>query len=112
MVTNVGRRAARIPIQKKTRPAMVMHRYRRAGRRDTDFENANELVFKNNFVSVRRGLHSIVAVGKTRFVLPVEIKASGKQLWVLTSEGLGYLNLNPHVSRNAVPPLVQIETFM
>ena len=39
------------------------------------------------------------------------IQASGKQLWVLTSEGLGYLNLNPHVSRNAVPPLVQIETF-
>jgi signal transduction histidine kinase len=40
------------------------------------------------------------------------IKASGKRLWVLTSEGLGYLNLNPHVSRNAVPPLVQIETFV
>jgi signal transduction histidine kinase len=39
------------------------------------------------------------------------IKASGKQLWVLTSEGLGYLNLNPHVSRNAVPPFVQIETI-
>ena len=39
------------------------------------------------------------------------ITASGKQLWVLTSEGLGYLNFNPHFSRNAVPPLVEIETF-
>ena len=40
-----------------------------------------------------------------------QIASSGQRLWVLTSEGLGYLNLNLHVSRNAVPPLVQIETF-
>ena len=40
------------------------------------------------------------------------ITASGKQLWVLTSGGLGYLNLNLLISRNALPPPVQIETVM
>lgn len=41
----------------------------------------------------------------------IQIISSGQRLWVLTSEALGYLNLNPHVSRNAVPPPVRIETF-
>jgi signal transduction histidine kinase/ligand-binding sensor domain-containing protein len=41
----------------------------------------------------------------------IQIASSGQRVWVLTSEGLGYLNLNLHVSRNAVPPPVRIETF-
>jgi signal transduction histidine kinase/ligand-binding sensor domain-containing protein len=38
------------------------------------------------------------------------IARSGGRLWVATSEGLGYLNLNPYTSRNPLPPPVQIET--
>jgi len=39
------------------------------------------------------------------------IASSGQRLWVVTSEGLGYLNVNLPVSRNAVPPPVRIEAF-
>ena len=40
-----------------------------------------------------------------------QIVSSGQRVWLLTSEALGYLNLNLHVSRNAIPPLVRIETL-
>jgi len=48
---------------------VVMHRHRRTGR-NLDFEHAYQCVFKNYSVTLGRGLDSIEAVGKIRFVLP------------------------------------------
>ena len=47
--------------------------------------------------------------------IPGVIKAiagSSNRLWVATSDGLGYLSLDPHPSKNDVPPPVQIETVI
>ena len=40
------------------------------------------------------------------------IAGSPHRLWVATSEGLGYLNLETHASKNDLPPPVQIETVI
>jgi len=41
----------------------------------------------------------------------IELKAGSRdRLWVATSEGLEHLNLDPHASRNPLPPPVQIQT--
>jgi ligand-binding sensor domain-containing protein len=40
------------------------------------------------------------------------IAGSPHRLWVATSDGLGYLNLDPHASKNDLPPPVQIETVI
>jgi signal transduction histidine kinase/ligand-binding sensor domain-containing protein len=38
------------------------------------------------------------------------ITRSGKRIWVASSEGVWYLNLDPHPTKNPSPPPVQIET--
>ncbi len=58
---------------------MVMHRFRLARRRYGDFEDTHQCILENHFMALRRGLHSIVAVGKTRFVLSVEVEMPSKQ---------------------------------
>ena len=77
-VVDVWRLAACVPTEKKTRPAMVMHGHRRAGR-NIDFQHAYECVFKNYSVTLGRGLDSIEAVGEVRFVLPIDIKIPGEE---------------------------------
>ena len=37
---------------------------------------------------------------------------SGDRIWISTSEGMGYLNLQPHAVANPLPPTVEIETVM
>jgi hypothetical protein len=79
MITNVRRTASRIPIEKETWPTVVMHRFCVAWGWHRDFENTHKFILENNFVAVRRGLHSIEAIGKTGFVLPVDVKISRGQ---------------------------------
>ena len=69
-VVNMWRLAASVPTEKETRPPVVMHRHRRAGR-NRDFEHTYERVFKDYPVTLGRGLHRVVAVGEIRFVLPI-----------------------------------------
>jgi hypothetical protein len=54
-----------------------MHRLGLALRRDGDFKHSHKFVFEDNFVAIRRGLYSVIAVGETSFVLSVEIEISG-----------------------------------
>jgi len=63
--------AARIPIQKKTRPTVVVHWLSHTWWGHGNFQDAHKRVLKNNFVTVWRGLHCIVAIGKVRSVLRV-----------------------------------------
>ncbi len=74
MITNVRRPTTCIPVQKETRPTVVMHRFCHARKRHGDFEHAHKFIFENNFVAVRRGLYGVVAVGETRLVLPINIQ--------------------------------------
>ena len=78
-VTKVRRPAAGIPIQKQTRPTVMVHGNRRTRERHGDFEDADEFVFENNFVGVGRDLHGVIAVGELRFVLSVGVKMPGEQ---------------------------------
>ena len=79
MIANMRRRSAHVPIQKETRPTVVMHRFCRARGRHGDFEHTDKFIFENNFVTVRCGLHGVVAVGETRSVLPVEVEMPSQQ---------------------------------
>lgn len=79
MIANMRCSTSRIPIQKETRPTVMMHRYGRARRRHRDFKNTHQGVLENNFVGVGRGLHGVVPVGKIRLALSVEVEVSGKQ---------------------------------
>jgi hypothetical protein len=53
---------------------MVMHRYGLARGRHADFKDPNKFVFKDDSMSGRSGLNSIVAVREFGFALPVEIE--------------------------------------
>ena len=69
VVPEVRRAATGIPNQKEARPAMMMHRLFRP-RRHRHLQHPHKRIFKKNPMTVRRNLHRIVAVRKTRFVLP------------------------------------------
>ncbi len=56
-----------------------MHGNRVARRRHGDLEHADKLIFKNNFVTVRSGLHRVVAIREIRLVLSVSAKMPGEQ---------------------------------
>ncbi len=78
-IADVGRGAAGIPAEKKAGPAMMVHGDRLAGWRGY-FEHADEFVFKDDLVGIGRGLDGVVSVGKSGFILAVEIEVSrGKQ---------------------------------
>ncbi len=79
VITNVRCAAAGVPIEEKARPAVVMHRGGRAGRRHGDFQYAHQSVFENNPMTVGRGLHGVVAVGKAGLILPVQIEVMSEQ---------------------------------
>jgi hypothetical protein len=76
VVANVRRSAPGIPVQEETGPPVVMHRLCHAGRRNGDFEHSYKFVLEDNFVAIRRGLYSVVAVGEASFVLSVKIEIS------------------------------------
>lgn len=79
MISNVGRLAAGVPTQKETWPAMMMHGDCGACGRQGDLEHADKLIFKNNTVSARSGLHSVVAIREIRSVLGVDAKMPAEQ---------------------------------
>jgi hypothetical protein len=64
MITHVRRRPSRIPTKKEAWPTVMMHGFRRSGRRHSHFKHTHYCVFENHFVTVGCGLRSIVAVGK------------------------------------------------
>jgi hypothetical protein len=74
--TNVRRLAAGIPGEKETRPAVMVRGNHRSRGRSGDFQHAHEDVFEKNFVSRRRDLDRVIAVGVLRFILSVKIKHS------------------------------------
>jgi hypothetical protein len=76
VISDMRRTAACVPIQKEAWPPMVMHGNRLPRRRYADFKNAHEFVLKNDFMSRRRGLDSIVTVRELQFVLSIEIEMS------------------------------------
>ena len=79
MISNVRCSSAGIPIQEKAGPTMMMHRLSLTGGRHSDFEHAHEGVFEYDSVAIRRGLHSVVAIGELGFVLSVEVETTGEQ---------------------------------
>ncbi len=79
MITDMRRRPSCIPTKKEAWPTVVMHGFRRAGRRHGDFKHTHECVFENHFVTVGCGLRSIVAVGKVGLVLSIRISMPGEQ---------------------------------
>jgi hypothetical protein len=79
MISNVRRCSARIPAQKETRPALVVHRHDLSFRRHGDFEHPDEGIFEAYFVSVRRRLHRVKAFREIGFILPVNIEMPAAQ---------------------------------
>jgi len=77
MVAKVRFLAPCVVAQKYTRPAVGMHGFGRAGRRQGVMDDANECVLKNNSVTSRSCLDSVVAVGKCRLVLAEQVSALG-----------------------------------
>jgi hypothetical protein len=55
----------RYPSQEKTRPTVVVHRFRGTAWWDSNFEHAYKFIFENYFVTIRGSLHGIEAVGET-----------------------------------------------
>src|SRR5579862_8447521 len=79
VISNVRRRPARVPTQKETRPAMVMHRHGPSFRRHRDLKDPNERIFENYLVSSGRSLHRIIAFREIGFNLPVRIEMPAAQ---------------------------------
>jgi hypothetical protein len=77
MVAKVCFLAPCVVAQKYTRPAVGVHGFGRAGGRKGDMDDANECVLKNNAVTRRSCLDSIVAVGKCRLVLAEHVSVLG-----------------------------------
>ena len=46
---------------------------------DSDFEDAHEFVFEDNFVTIRRRLHCVVTIRELGFVLSAKVKMTGEQ---------------------------------
>src|SRR5271154_5777995 len=76
VVPNVRRAAPGIPVQEETGPTVVMHRLGHARRGYGDFEHSYKFVLEDNFVAIRRGLYSVVAIGETSLVLSIKIEIS------------------------------------
>ena len=56
--------ASGIPVKKKTRPTVVVHRFRGARWRHSNFQHTYKFVFENHFVTIRGSLHGIEAIGE------------------------------------------------
>ena len=74
MITDMRISASGIPVEKETRPPVVVHRFRRARWWNSNFEHAYKFIFENHFVTIRGSLHGIEAIGEPRFVLSVGVK--------------------------------------
>src|SRR4029077_16323676 len=71
--------AARIPIQKEARPAVMMHGNDFPRCWNGHFEHSDKLVFKNDSVGVGSRLNGVVSVRKVGFPLPVEVEVARGQ---------------------------------
>jgi len=76
MVANVWRWSACVPIEEEARPAMMMHRLGLAGRGHRYHQHSHDGIFKDDSMAVGRGLHGVVSVGESGFVLAVEIETA------------------------------------
>ena len=77
MVAKVRCLAPCVVAQKYTRPTVGVHGFGRAGRGQRDMDDANECVLKNNSVTSRSGFNSVVAIGKSRLVLTIQVTMLG-----------------------------------
>ena len=68
-VSYVIRLSTRVPVEKETRPAMMVHGLGLADWGQRDFQNAHQRVFENHSVTVGGGLCRIVAIGESGFLL-------------------------------------------
>ena len=64
VITDMRSSASGIPVKKKTRPTVVVHRFRSARWRHSNFQHAYKFIFENHFVTVRSSLHGIEAIGE------------------------------------------------
>jgi len=78
VITDMRSSASGIPVKKETRPSVVVHRFCRARWWHSDFEHVHKFIFENHFVTIRSSLHSVEAIGETRFVLSVSVKIQTK----------------------------------
>ena len=77
MVAKVRCLAPCVVAQKYTRPTVGVHGFGGASWGQGDMDDANECVLKNNSVTSRSCLNSVVAIGKSRLVLPVQVSVLG-----------------------------------
>jgi hypothetical protein len=73
MVAKVCCLAPCVVAQKYTRPTVGVHGFGRTSRGQGDMDDANKCVLKNNSVTSRSCLNSVVAIGKFRLALAVQI---------------------------------------
>jgi len=78
-VVDVRGTAAGVPLHNQAGPAMVMHGDSLAGRRDIDFEDADEGIFEEELVALGRGQQGIEAIGEIGGVLAIEVEVSAEQ---------------------------------
>jgi len=64
VITYMRSSASGIPVKKKTRPTVMVHRFRGARWRHSNFQHAYKFIFENYFVTIRGSLHGIEAVGE------------------------------------------------
>jgi hypothetical protein len=79
MVAEMRRLAARLVTKKNTGPAVVVHGFGGASRRQGDLDDADKCVLKDKLVTAWRRLNGVEAVGKTRLVQPVEVEVTRAQ---------------------------------
>jgi hypothetical protein len=77
MVAKVRCLAPCVVTQKYTRPTVGVHGFGGANWGQGDIDDANECVLKNNSVTSRSCLNSVVAIGKSRLVLAVQVSVLG-----------------------------------
>jgi hypothetical protein len=69
VIANMRRPAARIPVQKESRPPVVMHRLSLSFRWQGDFQHPHQSVLKNNPVALRCGFYGIKSLREGSRVL-------------------------------------------
>ena len=78
-VAYMRRTASRIPIQKETRPAVMMHGNCFSRGWNRDFQHPDKLVFENDFMGVGSRLNGVISVRKAGRLLPVDVEVTRRQ---------------------------------
>ena len=69
VVANMGRLPARIPIQEKAGPMMMMHGLRFAGGRHRNLEDADERILEYDSMTAGCRRHGVISLREIRLIL-------------------------------------------